>query len=256
MPAAARCSTSARVVDRPHAVPDPVGEVVLEGLPDVAGPGPLAGVRDRTEAGRLRPAEQGTERGDLAPLAPSGVQRDHAAARVLQRHLQRALRQLGPGVAHEVGSESGRHPELAPASLEAVQHGLDRAEPIVAETRGMVAGREHDLDVADAVARLVFAELVRQPAEVLGGGEQGAHRRVLPDEVVDAGEPPAPAREAGRHRRAPPLGELANGLDPHRSLQMDMELRFRESREVAHPAHGSAGGHRRRIPKGTATSGR
>ena len=224
-----------RIVHGAHAVSDPVREVVLERLPHVARSRPLARVGDRAEAGILRPAEQRTEGRDGGALAAGGVQRDDAPTGELQRHLQRSLGQLESRVTHQIGGEAGRDAEVAPTGLEAVQHGFDRPEPVVAEAGRVVARREDHLGVADAGAGLVLAELVGEPPEVLDAPEQRAHRRVLPDEIVEPREPPSTVDQSGGNGRARPLRELAHGRDPHRALEVDVQLRLRKGREVAHP---------------------
>jgi hypothetical protein len=156
----------------------------------------------------------------------------------LQRQLQRSLGHLEAGVAHEVGGEAGRDAEVATAGLEAVQHGFDRPEPVVVQAGGVVAGGEDHLGVPDPL-RLVLAELVREPPEVIRGPEQCTHRRALRDEVLEPCEAPAIVDETGRDRRARSLRELADGRDPHRALEVDVQLCLRQHRELAHPKDGS-----------------
>ena len=208
------------------------------------GPAHSPACGDRPEARILGAPEQGTERSDRGSFGPRGVQCHHAPSGVLQGHFERTLGHLEARVAHDVRRDADRDPEVAPAGLEAVQHGFDRPEPVVAQAWRVVARGEHDLGVPNAVAHLVLAELVGDPPEVLGLGQQGTGGDVLRDEVVEVREPPSAAGEAGRHGGTGEVGQLLDGRDPDRTLQMDVQLCLREEREVSHAADGSGRGDR------------
>ncbi len=99
----------------------------------------------------------------------------------------------------------------------------------------MVAGGEHDLGVPDAVARLVFAELVGDPPEILGFGQERTGGDVLRDEVVEARESSTLADETRRRRGSRAVREVPDCGDPHRPFQMHVKPCLRESGEVSHP---------------------
>ena len=224
----------ARILDRAHAVTDPVGRVLRERLPDVLRSGPFPGVGDAPQPGVLRSSEHRRERGHRRPLAAGGVQRDDAAPRELQRDLERALGVLRSVVAHDVRADEDPDAVVAPARLQSVEHRLDRAVPVVEPGR-VVARTEHRLRVADAVRGEVRAELLRDPSEVLRGRQERAGLDVVVDEVEEAVEaPPAIRTEPVRERGAAAFGQFTEGRDPHRSLQVDVELHLGEGAQVSH----------------------
>ena len=90
---------------------------------------------------------------------------------------------------------------------------------------------------ADAVGAghdTAFAQLARDPAEVLEVVEQVAGGAVLLDEVVEVIERPPVRAESGRDREALPVGQVTDRVGPDRPLEVDVQLRLRQGSEVSH----------------------
>ena len=174
----------------------------LERLPDVLRPGPLPGVWHGRQPRIDRLPHQMRVPIDRLTLAAGGVDRHHAASRVLQRDLERAEVAFLVEVADEVRLQPSHDPVVTFAGREPVEHGLDRSEP-VAQTTRVLRRREDHLGVPDPLCRKVSTELQRHAAEVVQVVEQVAHLAVGVDEVCEPVEAPDAVRSL-----APPARDV------------------------------------------------
>ena len=122
---------------------------------------------------------------------------------------------------------------VAPARLQSVEHRLDRPEPVL-QPCGVVRRAEDRFGVGNPRDREVGAELLGDAAEVLRPVQQSACLRVVLDEIEEPVETPGVSTEPVRQGSAAAIGELLQGLDPDRPLEVDVQLRLREGSEVSH----------------------
>jgi hypothetical protein len=149
---------------------------------------------------------------------------------------QRLLRQLAGRGPHAVEDEAALDPEVGGAATEPVDHRLDRTVP-VAEAAGVAADREGHLAPAHALRRLVLAQLVGDPGEVLGALQAGHHLQVLLDEVREVDEAPGPVgAEGAGDGTAGARRQVHQGVRSDGTLEVDVQIGLRESGQVAHGA--------------------
>src|ERR687897_1436059 len=143
-------------------------------------------------------------------------------------------------------------PEGVPPRVEAVDDRRQWPIPVPCSL-AVRRGCKGDLRIAHALRCLVLTELVRHPPEVLRVNETGPHGSVLNEEIAKARDDTAVARKTiwqrdgcrgprGWCTRRPQprpsrmtVCQLAKRRWPNSVLEMDVDVRLRQGREIAHP---------------------
>src|SRR5918994_3951182 len=125
-------------------------------------------------------------------------------------------------------------PEGVPPRVEAVDDRRQWPIPVPCSL-AVRRGCKGDLRIAHALRCLVLTELVRHPPEVLRVNATGPHGSVLNEEIAKARDDTAVARKTIWQRDGMTVCQLAKRRWPNSVLEVDVDVRLLEGREIAHP---------------------